>query len=71
MDYSKLRGRIIEKYNTCERFAEAMGMQPSLLSLKLSATRPWKHNEIILACQLLDILGSDVSEYFFAELAYN
>ena len=70
MDYSKLRGRIIEKFKTNENFAVAMGISNGTLSLKLSGNRPWKHNKIIKACQLLEIMANEISEYFFTELVY-
>ena len=71
MDYSKLRGKIAEKFKTNENFAAAMGISASTLSLKMSGTRPWRHNEIIKACRILDISADEIAEYFFSELVYN
>ena len=64
-DYSKLRGRIREKFGKYETLAEAMGMDPATLSLRLNNRRQWVGAEIVLACELLDIPLEDAHEYFF------
>ena len=65
-DYSKLLGRITEKYGTQARFAAAMQMSEHTLSLKVNAKRAWKQSEITAACELLGIPDSEVGAYFFA-----
>lgn len=67
MKYSKLRGRIIEKFGSQKDFAMAMGMNVSTLSLKLNGKSEWTREEIEKACHLLDILLEDVHFYFFAQ----
>lgn len=64
-DYSKLRGKIVEKYDTQSRFSGAMGMSERSLSLKLNGKRPFKQQEISTACKLLDICEDDIPIYFF------
>lgn len=64
-DYSKLRGRIVEKYTTCAAFAEAFGCSRSVLSAKLSGTSPWTIAEVRRACELLDIKPEEIHLYFF------
>lgn len=64
-DYSKLLGRIIEKYSTQAAFAEAMELSERSLSLKLNGHRGWKQTEIAKACSLLELSGADIPEYFF------
>lgn len=64
-DFSKLRGRIIEKYQTEGRFAEAMGISAHSLSMKLNCLREFKPSEIVRALELLDLTTEDVGPYFF------
>lgn len=52
-DYSKLLGRITEKFGTQARFSGAMGMSERSLSLKLNSKVPFKQPEISKACSLL------------------
>ena len=65
LDFSKLRGRIIEKYGTLGKFADAMGMCSGSLSKKLRGTTAFDSAEICKALQLLSIDKEDVSAYFF------
>jgi hypothetical protein len=64
-DFSKLLGRIIEKYGTRGAFATAMGLAESALSYRLNNKIHFGAEEIYLACQLLDIPGADIPAYFF------
>lgn len=64
-DYSKLLGRITEKYGTQARFSGAIGLSERSLSLKLNGRTPFKQPEITKACSLLEIEGVDIPQYFF------
>ncbi|MCM1439199.1 MAG: DUF739 family protein [Roseburia sp.] len=64
-DYSKLMGRITEKFGTRGRFSAAMGMSERSMSLKLNGKVPFKQPEISKACSLLDIEEADIYPYFF------
>lgn len=64
-DYSKLCGKIREKFGKQYNFASAMGMHPSTLSLKLNNHRDWTREEIVRACELLGIDLEDAGSYFF------
>lgn len=64
-DFSKLLGKITEKYGTQYNFARAMGLSEHSLSVKLNNKVPWKTTEIVKAMELLNIDSSDVSAYFF------
>jgi len=64
-DYSKLLGRITEKYGTQSKFSGDMGISERSLSLKLNGKRAFKQNEISKACSLLSIDGADIPSYFF------
>ncbi len=64
-DYSKLLGRITEKFGTQAEFAKAMELSERSLSLKLNGKVGFKQNEIAKACPLLDLTGTDIPGYFF------
>ncbi len=64
-DYSKLRGRIVEKFGSQMSFAKAMDISERTLSLKMSGKRTWKQPEICLAIKLLGLSNNDIQEYFF------
>lgn len=66
-DFSKLRGRIVERFGNCRRFAAAMGESPGWISVRLNNVVPWGADEIKKACEpeLLDIDPGDIPTYFF------
>jgi hypothetical protein len=65
VSYSKLRGRIREKFGTQAAFAEAMGKSTTTVSAKLRGAVDWTRQEIEDACNLLDIPATEVGSYFF------
>mgnify|MGYP003293673981 CR=1 FL=1 len=67
-DYSKLIGRIIEKFGSRKAFAEACGLSENSISKKLSGKMGITTNDIIKwsSSELLDIAIHDIPEYFFA-----
>lgn len=70
-DYSKLSGKIKEKFGTQAEFAKAMGLSERSISLKLNGRVFFKQPEIAKACELLKIEESDVPEYFFKKEVQN
>ena len=64
--YDKLRGRIVEKYGSQEKFAEVIGISPNSLSKKMTGKTGFSQKDIIRWTELLDIDKADYSEYFFA-----
>lgn len=64
-NYSKLRGKIIEKFRTLGEFSKAMRWSERTNSLKLNGRVEWKQNEIIRAIRLLGIDPEDIDIYFF------
>lgn len=67
-DYSKLRGRIVEKFGKINKFAEAMNLPVSTISLYLNNHYPWKQYDIVTAAKILDISTNDIPAYFFVLL---
>jgi hypothetical protein len=64
-DYSRLKGRIREIFNTQEAFALAVGLSERSLSLKLSSARGWKQDQIMKAIEVLGLTEEDIQPYFF------
>ena len=64
-DYSRLLGRITERFGTQRRFAAEMEMSDHSMSKKLSGKMPWKQREIATACSLLGIRTDEIGIYFF------
>lgn len=64
--YDKLRGRIIERYGSQEKYAEVLGISTNSLSKKMTGKTGFSQKDITLWSKLLDIDKSDYGEYFFA-----
>ncbi|MBR1737563.1 MAG: DUF739 family protein [Firmicutes bacterium] len=65
LDYSKLKGRIIERFGSQKDFAKAMELSERSLSIKMNNEAAWKQSEILKAVQLLGISESEIAQYFF------
>ena len=65
INYSKLKGRIVEKCGTQGNFAQKMGLSERSVSLKLSGKTPFKQPEILKALEVLDLSEEDIQAYFF------
>ena len=65
MDYAVLIGRIKDKYGTQGHFAKEMGMSRSGLSAKLNNHRDFTTEEIVKACELLEIPAAAIPLLFF------
>ncbi|MCC4440076.1 DUF739 family protein [Limosilactobacillus reuteri] len=70
-DFSKLSGKIVEKYGTQYNFAKAMGISEHSLSNKLNSKIPWKANEIAKAIDLLGVSTRNIPDYFFNKKVQN
>lgn len=66
-DFSKLIGRIVERFGTRAAFAEAAGYSETMLSYRLNNKIAWDADEIYHVCQpdLLDITAAEIPVYFF------
>nr|DAK56697.1 MAG TPA: Protein of unknown function (DUF739) [Caudoviricetes sp.] len=67
-DFSKLSGKIVEKYGTQYNFAIALGLSERSLSLKLNNKVGWRDEEMERAIDLLDLDLNDIPAYFFTNL---
>ena len=65
-DYSKLIGRIIEKYGNRQNFAKSVGISATSVTLKLKGKSNFSQRHIIKWAEALDIQPAEYSKYFFA-----
>lgn len=65
-DYTKLRGRIKERFGTETAFAKAIHMNRTSLSLRLTGIREFTQSQILLFASALGIAPNEIGEYFFA-----
>lgn len=65
-DYSKLRGRIIEKFKTYSAFADHLHTSKQTVSLKLSGAIQFNQTDVVTWCEALEIDLNDSGQYFFA-----
>lgn len=66
-DFSKLDGKITEKYGNRKKFCTAINMKQAALSSRMNNKVPFRPEEIILICSpiVLDIPHTNIGEYFF------
>ena len=65
-DYSKLRGRIVEKFGTISKFAEEIGISLVVASGKLNNKSGFTRSDIEKWAEALEISGTEYDAYFFA-----
>lgn len=65
-DYSKLRGKIKEVCGTQDEFARKIGIGRVSLSQRLNNFLEFNQNEILKACEILNINDDKITEYFFS-----
>ncbi len=70
-DYSKLRGRIKEKFGTQSVFAKEIGLSNVSVSNKLNNNVDWGQEEIEKIMHALDIAYTDIHSYFFTHNVEN
>lgn len=64
-DYSKLRGKIKEKYSTQDEFARKIGIGRVSLSQRLNCKLEFSQEEINTSIEVLGLTTTDIPEYFF------
>lgn len=65
-DYSKLRGRIVEKKGNIKRFSNDLGISETSLSNKLNNKTSFTQDEILESICILEIDNSNIKDYFFS-----
>ena len=68
-DYSKLRGRIVEKLGSIKKYAELLGLSDTSIGNKLKLKVPFTQDEILRSTEpdVLDIKVNDIPQYFFTK----
>lgn len=64
-DYSKLRGRIIEKFGTIGNFQKHLNISNVVLSKKMNNKVRLSHDDITQWADLLEIPMDQIGVYFF------
>lgn len=64
-NYSKLKGRIIEKIGSFSEYANMLGMSYQSLNMKLNGNRKFSQDQILKSANILDIDIQDIGIYFF------
>lgn len=69
-NFSKLRGRIVERFGSASAFAKVAGFTDPALSARLNNKTPWSCDEIHAVCvpEILDIPPEEIHVYFFKPL---
>lgn len=65
MEYSKLRGRIVEKYGTMSNFAEKIGSSRQTVSHKLTGKNDFSREDIQNYADVLEIPKEQIGLFFF------
>lgn len=66
----KLKARIDKMFPTRAAFAEAIGVDPSVLS-RMLASGNWKADRISVAVEVLKIPAKEIPSYFFPDTVAN
>lgn len=66
-DYSKLLGRIKEKFGTRENLVKEITISSTSLNLRLNNKLKFDQQDIKELCIALDIEEDEISDYFFKE----
>lgn len=64
-DYSKLRGRMVEKFGSVQGFADKIGIAVQTIISKLNGKKTITKKDIVLWCEVLGIVIDDIGLYFF------
>ena len=66
-DYSKLRGKIVEKFNSQREFAKVLGVSEKTLSNKMNNIIFFRQDDIAQISNILGISTNEINDYFFTE----
>lgn len=64
-DYSRLLGRIVERFGSRRAFCAAAGMREAILSSRTCNRSDFKDQEIYNIVEMLEIKDDEVVAYFF------
>lgn len=64
-DYSKLRGRMVEKYGSQTAFVKAFGVSENVFSQKMNHKVRFTSDDIVKIVDMLEIPSEEIGIYFF------
>ena len=64
-NYSKLKGRIVEKYGTQCNFADHYGITRQMMNNKMRGRNGISTKDIIKMSEMLEIPKEQIGDYFF------
>lgn len=64
-NYSKLKGRIVEKYGFMRAFVKELPFTDMAMANKMQGRTAFKNDEIVLMARLLEIPKEEIADYFF------
>lgn len=64
-DYSKLSGRITEKFGSQRAFAEAFGVSEQVFSQKMNNKVRFSTDDMVKIADMLEFPAEEISAYFF------
>lgn len=67
MDYSRLSGKVVEKFGSRATFAREIGFSEASVSKWFNNQHYWPHEAMIAACDALEISDTEVGSYFFTK----
>lgn len=67
VNIQKLKGKIVEKYNTQSNFAKALGISSPSWTKRIRGIADFKCSEISKMIKLLDLTEEEVFLIFFSE----
>jgi len=70
-DYSKLRGKIKEIFNTQSEFADALNISSTTLSYKLNNQSDFTREELDRAIEILHLDKNEIMDIFFTKQVEN
>ena len=63
--FNKLKGRIVEKYGSQNKFAKALNVSGQWVSMKMQGKSPFTKQDMSTWGKLLDIDKEEYIDYFF------
>lgn len=66
-DYSKLLGKMREKNLTQAELSKKIGISESTLNFSLKNKRPFKQDEMLKICKILELDLENIECYFFTK----
>jgi hypothetical protein len=67
VNINKLKGRIVEKFGSCRKFAEVAGICYVGFCAKMTGKRNVTYSDVVEWSRILEIDQRDIGDYFFCK----